>query len=110
MMDATIQSVLRLWEQEISQKEISRRLKISEQKVCKILVTVGAIETEEARLLRTGLTVRQIAERLEKSEKAVIARIPYEKGIYKAEYPTINAMRIRKTREKKANCESEQNT
>ena len=101
MMDATIQSVIRLWEQELSQKEISRRLKISEQKVCKILVTVGAIETEESRMIKSGLSVSEIAEKLGKSEKSVICRIPYEKGIYNAEYPTINAIRIRKCRDKK---------
>ena len=42
---------------------------------------------------------------MEKSEKAVIARIPYDKGIYNAEYPTVNALRIRKCREKKSNQE-----
>lgn len=100
-MDATFQSVLRLWEQDISQKEIARRLRISPQKVCKILVTAGAIETAESNLQKQGLTVQQIAERLEKSEKAVICRLPYDKGIYNAEYPTVNALKIRKCREKK---------
>lgn len=103
MMDATFQSVLRLWEQNTSQKEIARRLRISEQKVCKILVTAGAIETEESKLQKQGMTVTQIAERLEKSEKSVICRLPYDKGIYKAEYPTRNAMKIRKCRENKSN-------
>ena len=101
MMDATVQSVLRLWEQDISQKEIARRINISEQKVCKILVTTGAIETEESKLLKAGLAVKQIAEKLEKSEKAVIARIPYDNGIYNAEFPSINALRIRKCRAQK---------
>lgn len=105
MMDATVQSVLRLWEQDTSQKEIARRLRISEQKVCKILVSSGAIETDESKLQKSGLTVQQIAEKLGKSEKAVLARIPYEKGIYNAEYPTINALRIRKTRDKGVNCD-----
>lgn len=101
MMDATIQSVLRLWEQESAQKEIARRLRISEQKVCKILVSSGAIETDESKLQKQGYTVAQIADKLWKSEKAVICRLPYEKGIYHAEFPTINAVRIRKFREKK---------
>ena len=56
MMDATFQSVLRLWEQDISQKQIARRLRISPQKVCKILVTAGAIETEESKLQKQGLS------------------------------------------------------
>lgn len=101
MMDATFQSVLRLWEQDISKKEIARRLRISHQKVCKILMTAGAIETEESKLQKQGLTVQQIAVRLDKSEKAVIARIPYDKGIYNAEFPSINALRIRKCRAQK---------
>lgn len=101
MMDATFQSVIRLWEQGFSQKEISRRLDISFSKVRKILVTVGAIETDESKLLKAGLTVQEIAEKLDKTEKAVNARIPYEKGIYNAEYPTINAIRIRNCRDKK---------
>ena len=42
----------------------------------------------------------EIAETLGKSEKAVSCRIPYEKGMYGAEYPTINALRIRKCRGK----------
>lgn len=88
MMDATFQSVLRLWEQDCSQKEIARRINISEQKVCKILVTAGAVETEESKLQKEGYTVDQIAEKLGKSEKAVICRLPYDKGIYNAEYPT----------------------
>ena len=102
MIDATFQSVLRLWEQDTSQKEIARRLRISEQKVCKILVTAGAIETEESKLLKAGLAVKQIAEKLEKTEKAVVCRLPYEKGIYNAEYPTRNALKIRKCRVKKS--------
>lgn len=101
MMDATVQSVLRLWSQGTSQKEIARRLRISDQKVCKILVTTGEIETDESKLLMSGLSVNQIAEKLNKSVKSVIARIPYKKGVYNAEYPTINAIRIRKTRQRK---------
>lgn len=100
MMDATFTAVSRLWEQECSQKEIARRLNISESKVRKILVTTGAIETDESRLLKSGLSVSEIAEKLGKSINAVNSRIPYEKGIYNAEYPTLNAIKIRKTRKK----------
>ena len=35
-----------------------------------------------------------------KSNSAVCSRIPYGKGMYNAEYPTINALRIRKCRQK----------
>ena len=100
MMDVTYTAVLRLWKQKISQREIARRLKISQPKVRKILVTAGAVDTEEARLYRDGLTVDQIAQKLGKSEKAVLTMLPYIKGMYNAEYPTIQALRTRKSREK----------
>lgn len=100
MMDVTYTAVLRLWKQKISQREIARRLNISQQKVKKILVTAGAIDTEEAKLYRTGLAVEQIAQKLGKSEKAVLTMLPYIKGMYNAEYPTIQALRTRKSREK----------
>lgn len=97
-MDATFTAVSRLWEQELSQKEISRRLNISEAKVRKILITVGAVETEESKLYVSGYTPEKIAEITGKSIGAVNSRIPYSKGTYNAEYPTINALRIRKCR------------
>lgn len=101
MMDATFTSVLRLWEQRLSQKEISRRLDISEQKVRRILLTAGAIETDESRLYDRGMPVADIAAKLGKSEKAVIQRLPYSKGMYGAEYPSLNALKIRQCRDKK---------
>lgn len=100
-MDALYTAVIRLHEQGSSKKEISRRLNISHGKVTKILVTAGLIETEESRLYQSGMTVAQIADKLEKNENAVLCRIPYEKGMYNAEYPSINAMRIRKSRQGK---------
>ena len=98
MMDATYTAVLRLYEQELTRAEIARRLNLSEKKVLKILVTAGAMETEESRLYKKGLTVAEIAQRLGKTEKNVNNRIPYEKGMYNAEYPSTNAIRIRKSR------------
>ena len=100
MMDAAFTAVSRLWEQGCSQKEISGRLHISQAKVRKILVTVGAIETVESRLYAAGKTVQEIAAITGKTENAVMGRIPYSKCLYNAEYPTINAMRIRKCRDK----------
>lgn len=99
-MDSTMLAVSRLWEQGYSRREIAEKLGIGEKKVQKILVTLGAVETVEAALLRSGMTVAEIAAQLGKSENAVLDRIPYSKGIYGAEYPTKNAIRIRKCREK----------
>lgn len=99
-MDATFTAVARLWEQKCSQREIANRLNISEPKVRKILITIGAIETDESQLFATGLSIEEIADKLGKSPKAVLGRLPYTKGQYGAEYPSINALRIRKSREK----------
>lgn len=100
MMDATYTSVLRIWEQCQSCKEIERRLNLSHSKITQILVTAGAIETEESKLFAAGYTVEEIAQKLQKSRKAVLCRIPYQKGMYNAEYPSRNAIRIRKCRTK----------
>lgn len=98
MMDVTITSVARLWEQQCSQKEIARRLHISEQKVRKILITIGAKETDISRMYAGGASIADIAQKTGLSRAAVLTNIPYIKGIYAAEYPTINALRIRKCR------------
>ena len=97
-MDATYTAVLRLWEQNLSRKDIARRLNISHGKVLKILVPDGDLETEESKLYIQGKTVTEIAQILGKSEKAVFCRVPYEKGMYGSEYPTLNALRIRTCR------------
>ena len=105
-MDVTFSSVLRLYEQGCSQREITRRLKISHTKVCKILVTAGVIKTEESEMFSSGLSIEEIADKLGKSEKSVITRIPYQKCMYNAEYPTMNALKIRTSREKKSKSPS----
>lgn len=73
------------------------------QKVTKILVTAGFIQTEEARLFREGKTVSEIAEILGEPVKRVSYLVPYTKGIYSRENATENAKHIRKMREKQRN-------
>ena len=94
-------SVSLLWCQECSQKEISFRLHISTAKVRKILVTIGAIETEESRLYASGYTPEQISQLTGKTLGAVNARLPYTKCPYNQLHPTENALRIRKHRTKR---------
>lgn len=101
-MDVTITTVIRLYEQELSIKKICKRTNLAHGKVVKILVTYGYYETEENKLFKQGYTVEEICEKLGKSRNTVTTRLPYSKGIYRAEYPTINALRIRKCRENKA--------
>ena len=101
-MDATFLAVSRLWEQGESQKSIARHLNLGEGKVRKILVTIGAYETDITRLYKSGMSPEAIAQHTGKSLHAINTHIPYGKGMYGAEYPTKNALRIRKTRAKKA--------
>lgn len=81
-------------------REIANRLGISSPKVRKILLTIGAIQTDESRMHAAGMTVAEIAAEQKISEKAVSGRLPYTKGMYDAEYPTKNALRIRRSRQK----------
>lgn len=98
MMDATFTAVVRLWEQGLCQTEIARRLNLSDAKTRKVLLTVGLIATEESRLYAQGMSVDAIAAKLRKTRNAVLCRLPYEKGMYGAEFPTKNALKIKKCR------------
>lgn len=105
MMDATYTSVLRLHEQGESVKTIAQRLIISESKVRRILITAGAYTSPTVEYIRShvaaGEPVEEIADALGISTKAVIGNMAYTKGMYGAEYPSKNALAIRRCRSKK---------
>lgn len=103
MTDAIFESVAELWCKGFSRKQIALRLQISHHKVRKILLTLGAIDTQESLLFADGLSLKQIAEATGKTVKTVSNRVPYIKGNYNADMPTINALRIRASREKGKN-------
>lgn len=104
-MDALITSVVRLHEQGVVNKAIAKRLKISEQKVRKILITAGAWSSARSEkiqeLQKAGKSLDEIAETLGITRNAVISYLPYDRGMKNAEYPTLNALKIRASREKK---------
>ena len=104
-MDALFTSVLRLHEQGLSIKKIARQLQISEQKTRKILITAGAWSSPLSNQIQTmrkdGKSVDQIAATLCITRNAVLSYMPYDRGMKNAEYPTINALRIRASRAKK---------
>lgn len=108
-MDALQETVIRLCEQGITVKEIARRTKISEQKARRILITVGLWSSPRSEMIqqmyKNGKSIDEIAAKLNMSRNSVISYIPYRKGMYNAEYPSENALRIRacKERKKKAN-------
>lgn len=103
-MDATIQTVLRLHEQGIPRRTIAKRAGISLQKVRKILITAGAWSDETSekigKLRANGMSVPGIAEELGVKTNTVWSYLPYSKGMYNQEYPTINAIRVRNSKRK----------
>lgn len=104
-MDALVVSALRLKEQGLSIAGIARRLKISEQKTRKILITAGAWSSptslKVAEMREAGKTIDEIAEALGMTRNAVLSYTPYNRGMQHAEYPSLNALRIRACRARK---------
>lgn len=104
-MDATMTAVIRLYEQGEPIKRIAHRLSLSEGKVKKILITAGLYSSpltrDIAERTKAGQTVEQIAVALGVSKNVILGNMPYTKGMYNAEYPTINAIRIRKCKLRK---------
>lgn len=109
-MDRIFTSVLRLSEQGVSLKQIGRQLGISEQKVRKILITAGAWSSETSKkissLVESGKSLDEIQAVTGLTRNAVLSYLPYERGMQNAEYPTINALRIRKCRQNKKKGEA----
>lgn len=101
-MDALQQTIIRLSEQGLSLKEIARRTGTSAQKVRRVLITMGLWSSplsEQIRHMRDdGKTLEEIATALHTTRSNIMNYSPYNKGMYKAEYPTTNALRIRACR------------
>ncbi len=74
------------------------------QKVRKILITAGAWSDETSekigKLRANGMSVPEIAEELGVKTNTVWSYLPYSKGMYNQEYPTINAIRVRNSKRK----------
>lgn len=103
-MDVTTQTVLRLHEQGIPRRTIAKRAGISLQKVRKILITAGAWSDETSekigKMRSSGMSVPEIAEEMGMKTNTVWSYLPYSKGMYNQEYPTINAIRVRNSKRK----------
>lgn len=104
-MDALQQTIVRLSEQGITVKQIARRTGTSEQKVRRVLITMGLwsspLSERIHRMHASGKTLDEIAASLGMTRNNVTSYLPYNKGMYNAEYPTTNALRIRACRESK---------
>lgn len=104
-MDALQQTIVRLSDQGITVKQIARRTGTSEQKVRRVLITMGLwsspLSERIHRMHASGKTLDEIAAALGMTRNNVTSYLPYDKGMYNAEYPTTNALRIRACRESK---------
>lgn len=101
----TIDDVTLAYKQWGSIKETARRLEISEGVVRKCLVGRGIIDTPLTRriaeLRRQGAAQADIAQAIGVSVSCVNANTPYARGMMIDPSQTVNAQRIRKSREKK---------
>ena len=106
-MDALVMSVVRLYEQGLPIARISKQLKVSEQKTRKILITTGVwsndISRKIAALKEEGKSIEEIQKIVGMSRNAVLSYLPYDRGMKNAEFPTLNAIRIRESRERRKN-------
>lgn len=98
--------VIRLHQMGVSRKEIAKSLKISDNKVRKILITAGESPVSKTgdrvlKLFEEGFSQKEICDMLGLSKSAVNSHIPYTKSVYNSDSPTINAERIRECRKKK---------
>ena len=79
--------------------------KISCQKCRKILISAGAYTTPLASKINAlheqGMTVEQIAQKLNMRVKTVLTYMPYIKCVYNVDNPSKNAVAIRRHRKNK---------
>lgn len=101
----TAQQIIRTYEQTQSLKITSRQLKIGWQVVRRVLITHDLYSTpltiRIADLSKSGMTVDEIAEKLNIARSWVISNMPYTKGSYAVGEKTENAIQIAKCRENK---------
>ena len=97
--------ILEHYRQTQSLTKTAKGLKISEQVVRRTLITAGLYSSEQSdhiqKLYAAGMPVKDIAGLLRISQSAVWSYLPYSKGPRKDWGTTVNALRIRKCREKK---------
>lgn len=106
------EEILRTYHSNGSIRATADELHISQTKVRKALITLGAYETERiceiAALWAQGLRYAEIAETLGISKTCVYSNTPYEKGMYFSDNPTKNAIWIRRYKERKRKAQAQE--
>lgn len=107
----TAQQIIHAYERTQSLRESSRQLKIGLQVVRRVLITHDLYSTpltiRIADFSKSGMTVDEIAEKLNIARSWVISNMPYTKGSYAVGEKTKNAIQIAKCRENKKIKEGE---
>lgn len=89
--------------------QISQEMKTSRMRVRKLLITAGYYSTEMSRKVQDlhdeGLSIEEIGEKLGIGVSTVYSMLPYMKGIYKLNDPTLNAELCRQFQKRKKACE-----
>ena len=102
---AIIDDVIKIYEEKQTINEVARILKISSQKVRRLLINSGHIQSEKSRqilyYISCGLSNKEIANKLEISVKTLNSYLPYRKCVYKQNTCSYNAEKIRKWRKSK---------
>lgn len=99
--DQTFNTVVEMYKAGASMRTIYKDLHISQQKVRKILITAGLYETEESKLLDSGMTVEEILHRTNKTDNAVYGMLPYVSGKHDADLPEDTSANATQERMKK---------
>lgn len=98
--------ILKQYEQTPTVAETARAVHLSEQTVRRVLITHGIYPSETSktvhRLLMSGYTPQEVADKMEISMETLQTHMPYTKGSYAVGTKSINAKRIAacRTREK----------
>lgn len=104
-----VEETIKMYQNGIGVKNIAAMHCISYEKTVKILVTAGVYTSEIydniKQLRESGKSDPEVCEIMAITADALNRYTPYKKGLYNSEHPTINALRIRRCREKK-NLES----
>ncbi|MDK6688344.1 hypothetical protein QP246_02580 [Aerococcus urinae] len=102
--------IVKTYQETGSLRETAEVVGVGWQKVRKILITAevyGSRDAEDIKALyQDGFSEQEIADLLGLSISTVNSYLPYSKGEYNSDDPTINALRIRKSRNKKEGPES----
>ncbi len=109
-MEKLEETVLEYYEKGGSVKYAARMSGISEYKAQQILSNYGVVTSETAqtalKLYEEGKSHEEIAKIMGITENGLRRYLPYTRGPKNKDNPTINAVRIRKCREKKKGREA----